>query len=348
MTSKHSWNARSRILVKATNWLGDVVMGMPALRALRRAAPDSHLAVLIRDEIAGLLGATRWIDEVIPYRHPTGIDRVRGVPRIVRTIRAGRFDWAIVLPNRPEPALWMFLARVPNRVGYALHRRGPLLTHKARPSEAVRLSHQVHWYLDLLRQTLGVESAPADGGLEIDPSAVDRMRGWLEAARRRPDAPVAALAPVATYGPAKEWPADRYAELIDRLGAEGWECVIVGAPAERARCEQLLARSRGGGMLAAGETSSAELAALLSLCQAFVGNDSGPMHLAATLGLPTLGLFGSTAPEATAPVGPRAQVLYDRIECSPCLDRTCRFGHMNCFRAMTTERVLETFLRSVD
>jgi heptosyltransferase-2 len=333
---------RPRILVKATNWLGDVVMGIPALRALRAAAPDAHLAVLIRSELASLLAGMRWIDEVVAYRHPVGTGRL---PGIVRTIRAARFDWAIVFPNRPEPALWMFLARIPNRVGYALHRRGPLLTHKAWPSDAVRGGHQVHWYLDLLRQTMGVESQPESGGFEVDPVAAEKMRSWLAAARRRPAVPLVALAPAATYGPAKEWPADRYAELVDGLDTEGWECVIIGAPGERARCDDVRARSRAGGILAAGETSVAELAALLSLCQGFVGNDSGPMHLAAAVGLPTLGLFGSTAPWRTGPVGPRAQVLYERIECSPCLDRTCRFGHMNCFRPITTDRVLGTFLR---
>jgi hypothetical protein len=93
---------RPRILVKATNWLGDVVMGNPALRALRAAAPDAHLAVLIRSELASLLAGMQWIDEVIAYRHPVGTARLRQLPRIVRTIRAGRFDWAIVFPNHPE------------------------------------------------------------------------------------------------------------------------------------------------------------------------------------------------------------------------------------------------------
>src|SRR5262249_42524534 len=129
---------RSRILVKATNWLGDVVISMPALRALRQAAPDAHLAVMIRQELASLLAFARWIDEVIPYRHPHGVARVLQVPRIIRTIRDRRFDWAILFPSRPESALWMFLARVPNRAGYALHGRGLLLTHKALPPPTVR------------------------------------------------------------------------------------------------------------------------------------------------------------------------------------------------------------------
>ena len=335
----------SRILVKATNWLGDVVMGMPALRALRRAAPDAYLAVMIRQELASLFAGARWINEVIPYRHPHGFDRLRSVPGIIATIRAGRFDWAILFPSRPESALWMFLAHVPRRVGYALHGRGPLLTHKALPSPTVRAGHQVHWYLDLLRQTLGIEASAADDyGFDIDPAARQQMDHWLEQRRRRPHARLAALAPAAAYGPAKEWGAERYAELIDRLDAAGWECVVVGAPSERARCEEVRARSRAGAILAAGDTSVGEVAALLSLCQGFIGNDSGAMHLAAVLGLPTLGIFGSTSPERTAPRGPRARVLYERIECSPCLARTCRFGHMNCFRPFTAERVLGVFL----
>jgi heptosyltransferase-2 len=335
---------RSRILVKATNWLGDVIMGMPALRALRRAAPDAHLAVMIRQELASLLASAPWIDAVIPYRHPRGLDRLRRVPEIIATIRSGRFDWAIVFPSRPESALWMFLARVPRRVGYALHRRGPLLTHKALPSPEARVGHQVHWYLDLLRQTLGIEGTPADHSVDVDPGERRQMAQWLERRRRRPQAPLAALAPAAAYGAAKEWGAERYAELIDRLDAAGWECVVVGAPSERVRCQEVRARSRTGAILAAGETSVSALAALLSLCQGFAGNDSGAMHLAAAVGIPTLGIFGSTTPERTGPLGANSRVLYERIECSPCLARTCRFGHMNCFRPFTPERVLETFI----
>jgi heptosyltransferase-2 len=304
---------------------------------------------MIRQELASLLAGARWIDEVIPYRHPHGVDRWRSVPAIIATIRAGRFDWAILLPSRPEPALWMFLAGVPRRVGYALHWRGPLLTHKAWPSPAIRAGHQVHWYIELLRQTVGIDGPSTDYGLDLDPAAREQMRQWL-AQRRRPQVAgarlraLAALAPAAAYGPAKEWGTERYAELIDRLDAEGWECVIVGAPSERARCEEVRAKSRAGAMVAAGDTSVGELAALLSLCQGFIGNDSGAMHLAAALGLPTIGIFGSTEPARTAPLGPRARVLYERIECSPCLARTCRFGHLNCFRPFTPERVLATFL----
>jgi heptosyltransferase-2 len=166
------------------------------------------------------------------------------------------------------------------------------------------------------------------------------MRGWLAARRRRSDKPLVALAVAAAYGPAKEWPAERFANVIDGLAeANGTECVLVGAPSERARCEETASASRAGAVIAAGETSVGEAMALLSLCDGFAGNDSGAMHVAGALGIPTVGLFGSTRPERTAPLGPRTHVLYHRIECSPCLERTCRFGHYECLKRIEVEEV---------
>lgn len=338
---------RARILVKATNWLGDVVMGMPALRALRAAAPDAHLTVMIREELASLLGGAGWIDAVLAYAHPRGLDRIRHLPRFVGEIRRGAYDWAILLPSRPEPALWAWLAGVPRRVGYALYRRGPLLTHKARLTPAVAAGHQTHWYLDLLRQTLGIDGADATPVLDVDASAAARMQRWLTTARSQPQAPLVALSPAAAFGPAKEWGAERYVALIDRLAARGWEAILVGTAADRARCGAIAAACGRPAIVAAGETSVGDLAALLSLCQGFVGNDSGAMHLAAALGVPTLGLFGSTAPERTGPVGRNARALYEPIACSPCLARVCRFGHQDCFRALTPERVSDALLARI-
>jgi heptosyltransferase-2 len=148
------------------------------------------------------------------------------------------------------------------------------------------------------------------------------------------------MAPGAAYGPAKEWPAARYAALVDVLSERyGARAVLMGAPNERARCEEVAAATRAGALIAAGETSIGELVALLSLCTAFVGNDSGAMHVAGALGIPTIGIFGSTSPERTGPCGPRARVVYERIECSPCLERTCRFGTYACFDPITPARV---------
>ncbi len=168
------------------------------------------------------------------------------------------------------------------------------------------------------------------------------MREWLAPRRRRADAPLIAIAPAAAYGPAKEWPAEKFAALIDHFAENsGAESVLVGAPAERARCDRVAAAARGGAIVAAGETGIGELVALLSLCSGFAGNDSGAMHLAAALGIPTAGIFGSTNPLRTGPMGPRARFIWHRLECSPCLARTCRFGHYNCLRQIEAEEVAQ-------
>jgi heptosyltransferase-2 len=289
--------APARILVKATNWLGDLVMSLPALRAVRRAYPESRVAVLVRRELASFYDGAAWLDELIPYAAPSGLSHVGGLPRVVAEIRARRFDLAVLFPSSFEAALWPFLARVPARVGYARDGRGRLLTARASPTEAVRRGHQVGWYLHLLHETLGIDGAGDAVAPDVDPAARARVIAWLDARRRRPMGPLVALAPAAAYGPAKEWPRARFAALVDLLAERhGAECVLVGAPRERARCDEVAAASRAGALVAAGETTVGELVALLAECQAFAGNDSGAMHVAGALGRPTVGIYGSTAP----------------------------------------------------
>ena len=135
--------------------------------------------------------------------------------------------------------------------------------------------------------------------------------------------------------------AEKFALLIDRLGERSdAECVLVGASSERPKCEAV-ALSSIGAVIAAGETSVGELIALLSLSSAFIGNDSGAMHIANALGIPTVGIFGSTNPIRTGPEGTNSRVIWHRLECSPCLARTCRYGHYNCLRQIEPKEVLE-------
>jgi heptosyltransferase-2 len=340
MSSPADRETPARVLVRATNWLGDVVMSLPALRALRGAYPAARLAVLVRRELASLFDGADWIDEVIPYSVSRGPKRLAGVAAVVGEIRRRRFDLAVVFPSSFESALWPFLAGVPRRVGYVRDARGVLLTARARPTPEIRAAHQVHWYLHLLRETLGIEASAIDPRLDVHAPARDRMRHWLADRRRRPGVRLVALAPGAAYGPAKEWPAARFAELIDELDRLGAEVVLVGAPSERGRCREVAAQSRAGALVAAGETSVGDLSGLLSLCDAFAGNDSGAMHVAGALGVPTIGIFGSTSAERTGPLGVKTRVHTARIACSPCFDRTCRFGHYACFDETSPAAVL--------
>jgi len=334
--------APRRVLIKAVNWLGDVVMSLPAMRAVRRAFPDAHTAVLIKQELASFFDGETWLDEVIPYQVASGIAGLNDRRKIVSEIRTRHFDLAVLMPNSFESALWITAAGIPRRAGFAVDARGAMLTHKASPSHDALDGHQMHYWLAMARETLGIEGAPGD--LSISPASqhVTMMREWLATRRRKPASPLIAIAPAAAYGPAKEWPAEKFAAVIDGLADRfDAECVLVGAPSERAKCEEVAAKSHSGAIVSAGETSIGELIALLSISSGFAGNDSGAMHLAGALGIPTVAIFGSTNPLRTGPAKARSRVIWHHLECSPCLARTCRFGHYNCLREIEPKEILQ-------
>jgi lipopolysaccharide heptosyltransferase II len=335
--------ASRSILVKEVNWLGDLVMSLPALRAIRKAYPLTRLSVLVKGGLAGFFDGMNWIDEVISY--PDQPQGLKYKLNIVRNLRSRKFDLAILFPNSFESALWTMLAGIPRRAGYATDARGFMLTDRANPSDNALTAHQSRYWLEMVRDTLGIyiiEEA-SYSGLEIGNQHRDRMHSWLHERRARHGSPLIALAPIAAYGPAKEWPTDRYTSLIDQLAQRfNAECVIVGASSERPRCETLAAATHSNPLIAAGDISLGELIALLSFCDGFVGNDSGAMHLAGSLGIPTVGLFGSTNPIRTGALGPKVHSLIHRVSCNPCLARTCRFEHYECLNAIAPDEVIHT------
>jgi lipopolysaccharide heptosyltransferase II len=337
-----------RILVKEVNWLGDLVMSLPTLRAIRAAYLDARLSVLVKKELAGFFDGVEWVDEVIPYTLSRGIRGLADRRRIVRAIHKRGFDLAVLFPSSFDSALWVTLAGVRRRAGYAADSRGPMLTHKTVPQPHPEREHQVNHWLRMVRETIGVAISLEEGEYPLRAYGphVAKMTGWLAERRCYPEAKLIAIAPAAAYGPAKEWALVRYAALVDLLAQRfGAECVFVGGSADRRKCEQVAATSVNGAIVAAGETGVGELIALLSRCDGFAGNDSGPMHVAGALGIPTVGIFGSTNATRTGPLGPRATAVYHRIECSPCLARTCRFGHYECLRLVTPEEVADALER---
>jgi heptosyltransferase II len=338
-----------RVLVKEVNWLGDLVLSLPALVRLRAAFASATLSVLIRHELAGFFDGIDWIDEVIPYSVRTGVRGWADQRKIVAALRARRFDLAVIFPNSFRSALWMMLAGVPRRAGYATDGRRFLLTNPALPKASVKEGHQSFYWLGMVSDTLGILPALPDSTyypLEVSTQSVGRVTQWLASHRRKRNAPLIAISSAAAYGPAKEWPPLYYAQLIDLLDEiAGAECILLGTAAERFKCEELAVMTRVGALVAAGNTDVGELKALLSRCDGFAGNDSGAMHLAAALGIPAVGIFGSTNPVRTGPVGPKAAVIYRGVQCSPCLKRTCRFGHYQCLHAIKPAEVVAALTR---
>ncbi|MDO8434783.1 MAG: lipopolysaccharide heptosyltransferase II [Candidatus Binatus sp.] len=332
--------APRRILVKEVNWLGDLVISLPALRAIRATWSDAHLAVLVKRELAGFFDGVAWVNEVIPYSVARGLPGLIDRRRIIKEIRSRQFDLGVLFPNSFESALWLTMAGIARRAGFIADARGAMLTHKTLPPREAMTGHQSQYWLSMVRLTIGVSETNDKVALEAHGPHREKMRRWLLENRKRKNARLIAIAPAAAYGPAKEWPAARYGALIDLLASrDDAEVVLVGAPGERAKCIEVAAATKVGAIVAAGHTTVGELNALLSLCDGFIGNDSGCAHLAGALGIPTLAIFGSTNPARTAPIGNRALVIYRKLECSPCLARTCRFGHYNCLTQIKPEEL---------
>jgi len=275
-------------LVFAPNWIGDAVMSLPVLRALRRSHPGDRLAVLARPGPGAV------------YRAEGSADEVLGRGRFLadaRAARAGAFDEVWLLPNSFRAALLALLSGAPRRLGYATDRRGPLLTDALPPPP--QTAHQLRDYDALLRHG-GVPPDLDPPALPIPPAASERARAALAAASV-PESFVA-LCPGSATAPEKRWPAARYAELAGVLATRGVPCVVAVGPSERELARTVSAASPVPLPAIGADLVPIELAAVLARARAVVSNDSGPAHLAAAVGTPTVVFFGPTNPGRTAPV----------------------------------------------
>ena len=318
-----------RLLVRAPNWVGDVVLSLPAVRDLRRAFPAARLSVLARSWVADLYGAVSEVDEVMLSR---GL-------RADQDLARGRFEAAVLLPNSFSVALAAWGAGIPERWGFATQGRGLLLTRAPRVPAAVRGRSQVYYYRAML-EGLGFDTArPPDASLRCPEEWRARGRGLLGS-----NGPWLGLNPGAFFGTAKRWRPERYGAVGDLVSQRvGARVVLVGGKAERPLADEIAARMTTKPRVLTGETTLPELVGVLTCLDGFVTNDSGPMHLAAALGVPLVAVFGSTDWRETAPVAERATVVREPVECAPCGLRECPIDH-RCMRAVTVDRVTQATL----
>ena len=322
-----------RLLVRAPNWVGDVVLSLPAVRDLRRGLPRARIEVLARGWVAGLYGAVPGVD---------GVRESRGHRDDVASIR-GSFDAAVLLPNSFATALVAWRAGIPERWGWATDARGLLLTRRPRVPPGVRGRSQVHYYRALVG-ALGFDvSGEPDATLACPEEWAGRGGELLG-----DGGPWIGLNPGAFYGTAKRWLPARYAAVGDLLARRtGARIAIVGGPAERPLGEAIAGSMRTPARVLCGETSLPELVGVLHRLRLLVTNDSGPMHLAAALGTPLVAVFGPTDWRETAPVGRLARLVREPVPCAPCLLRECPIDH-RCMRLVTVDRVAETALEMLE
>jgi heptosyltransferase-2 len=333
------------LLVRATNWLGDAVMTTPALAGLRGAFPGARIALLAKPPVAELFRHHPDVDEVIVYERPGRHEGALGRLRLGGELRSRRFDGALLLQNAFDAALIAFLARIPERAGYPTDGRRILLTLPVPLTPGILERHEVEYYLCLL-DGLGIpRPAPASLKLAVTGEEKEAMAARLALLGIARGAPIVSINPGATYGSAKRWYPDRFAAVADALSGEwGTAVVVVGSPSEAPLAGEIEAAARRGVVNLAGKTTVREMMALLSLSSFLVTNDSGPMHIAAALGVPLVAIFGPTDWRRTSPWTSLAKVVRVEIDCSPCRLRACDRGH-ECMLGVTADMVVDAARR---
>ncbi len=326
-------------MVRATNWLGDAVMSLPAIRAIRWVFPHAHIAVVARPWVADLYARETSIDRVIPYTAQKGL---RAKREFAAGLRRERFDGAILLQNAFDAALLAWLAGIPERIGYNRDGRGLLLTQAIpvpEPGDIPR--HERFYYLELLRRAGMMERFPKADAIRLGGLELARESGLAQLAALGIRGPVIGISPGAAYGNAKRWLPERFAEVARALTSLSAAVLVFGSAAERPLCEEvadLLRRSHLEARNLAGETTLREFIDLAAACRMFLTNDSGAMHVASALAVPTVAIFGATDDTTTGPTGPFARVVREHAECSPCLLRECPIDH-RCMTRVTADRV---------
>lgn len=337
-----------RVVIRSPNWLGDAIMALPAVAALRRHFVDATLAVAAPSGLAPLFSAVEGVDEVLPMAAGRGWPLQTRLRADSRTLREGKFDLAVLFPNSFSSAWVAHQAEIPERWGYKADVRARLLTRTVARSRG-RI-HHADYYRRLV-SGLGIEAQTEPLRLVVGDAARAKARAVLEAAGLVSGSALVGMAPGAAYGHAKRWQPESYASLATELALDyGATCALFGTDSDveaGARLESSLGNSAGSRRARIvnliGRTSLSELMALISECQAFVSNDSGSMHLASALGVPVVAIFGPTEEWSTSPIG-RHELVINPVWCRPCMLRECPIDH-RCMTGIDAPRVLAALLR---
>ena len=331
-----------KLMIRATNWVGDAIMALPALRAVRAKFPDAHIAIVARPYVADIYRAQGICDELITY-DPKGAHRKwSGRERLAKDLRREKFDVALLLQNAFDAAWLAWRAGVPERIGYSRDGRSLLLTKAiAVPKRGEIPAHEKFYYLELLRRAGWIDALQDDAhiALQVPEAARQRAGQTLREAGARSNALRVAVGAGASYGSAKCWPPDRFAKALNELVTrKDADVILFGTAAEAAVSSAIARQLERPPVDLTGKTSISELPGLLSVCQLFVGNDSGAMHVAAAVGLQVVAVFGPTDADGTAPVTPLVSIVQQKPYCSPCFLRRCPTDH-RCMKAVTPEMV---------
>jgi heptosyltransferase-2 len=324
-----------KILVRAPNWIGDSILAVPALQSLSHNHPEAEIWVAARRWVKDLFVSYPFISGVIPLADRADLKTLRSA---AQELKGHAFDAGLLLTNSFGSALLFALARIPHRWGYATDGRRILLTRGVRPRDPGTTTHQTQYYLDLISGLDMKTQAPALS-FPLGEDEVQEAEGLLRAKGISPASPLAILNPGGYFGSAKRWPPESFSALAAKLQEnEQAQVVIVGSQEEIPLGELVAKPLVAKPAILSGQTSLRQLAAVISLADLFVTNDSGPMHMANAVGTPVLAIFGPTDPEATAPFQDPSAWLHKPPPCWPCAYRDCPIDH-RCMASISPEEV---------
>ncbi len=322
-------------MIRGTNWIGDAVLTLPAVAAIRATYPDAHIAVLVKPWVADIYDLFSSVDEVIIYE--SKLDNPIGVFKLANKLRKKKFDAAILLQNAIEAAIIAFAARIPIRAGYSSDGRGLLLTHRVKRTKKMRKIHQIDYYLEMVK-ALGCVSVGRELHLETKINRYNAQSVWRKFIPEKGKV-IIGIAPGATYGPAKKWFADRFAAVADKLNEnQSLQIILLGGKADGETAQEVQKMARTDLINLAGKTTLREAIYLITQCRLFISNDSGLMHIAGALSIPTVAIFGSTNHITTSPAGNSFTIVRKDVSCSPCLKETCP-DDFRCMKLITVENV---------
>ena len=327
--------ARHRILIVGPAWIGDMVMAQSLLITLKQHYLDCEIDVLAPAWSKPILARMPEVHAVhsMPLGHREfGFGARKRLGHLLR----GRYDWAIVTPRSWKSALVPYFAGIPRRTGYRGEWRYGLINDMRRlDKKALTQTVQRYVALGLERDTPLPLPIPQPH-LRVDSQ---NQQALLQKFALNRDAPIVAVMPGAEYGPSKRWPVDRYGELAKRLVAAGKQVWVFGSVREQSLGEEI---TRIGGnriVNLCGNTRLEDVIDLMALAETAITNDSGLMHIAAAVGIKVVALFGSSTPDYTPPLTDKAAIVYLHLDCSPCFQRECPFGHTNCLSHMSVDDV---------
>jgi len=328
-----------RIMIRAANWIGDAVMSTPMIRAIRKNFPKAHIHILAKPWVASVFENNPDIDNIIIYDNQGRHKGWHGVIRLGRDLRKYGFDLAVLVQNAFEAALISFLAGIPKRLGYNTDGRFFLLTHGIAWGPDQKKLHQIDYYLGIIKGA-SLKTYGRHLTLNIMPYEIKEAYDILKNHGYKGSGPVLGINPGAAYGTAKRWPKEKFVSLCRRLKKKfhnNLTVLIFGSPGEKELGAEISAKA--GAINLCGKTNLRQAMALIGLCNLFITNDSGLMHVAAALDVPLIAIFGSTNYKTTSPFGIRSHMIRKPVSCSPCMKPECPLGHHECMESISVDEV---------